>query len=235
MIWLLLCVMFAIAAIVGFIETFIMGDFTSFCISLFSIALTVFFYRRYKFKKTGVAKKGLLIISGILFVCSMVLMIIVQVGTSVGNEGDIQNDEKEVQKSIIDVVQFADISPDELKAIMGEPNSVEPWNNETLSKGTFAMEDWYYYNDIGELNFIFSDNKVVRLNIYGEMEFDKNKLFSLFGITKGSNIIEKADTGYALRYGYVCDEIDDFWMLDINDDTKTMNTLKITYDESYFD
>lgn len=66
---------------------------------------------------------------------------------------------------IEDVTQFSRISADDLKKIMGEPESIEDWINVT-TKGEFFVSTWQYRKNDNHYEFIIADDSVIRLTIY---------------------------------------------------------------------
>ena len=95
------------------------------------------------------------------------------------------------------------------------------------------MKKSYYYDTIGEAEFLLIDNAVVRLNIYKEMQYNNERdIFKMLGITTTNNTKKTADTGVALRYSPVSDNVADLWITNISD--KKFDIIKVTYDLRYF-
>jgi len=127
---------------------------------------------------------------------------------------------------IIDATQFSRISSEELKSILGEPESADEWTYETYPTTT------YTYNS-GNDEFMIIDDAVVRFTHYGKTAYKSNgEIFTLFGITPSEETVKAADTGVVLRYRLVSDKIADVWILDIEE--KTFDIIKITYNLKYF-
>lgn len=136
-------------------------------------------------------------------------------------------------ETILDVTQFFRIPPEKLIELIGEPKEVDEWNFDKPNGTTYPVIS-YYYDILGECEFLVIDNKVVRLNISNEMQFNNEKdIFKMFGISYTDNTKKIADTGYALRYSPVSDNVADLWILNINN--KTFDSVKVTYDLRYFD
>lgn len=144
---------------------------------------------------------------------------------------------------IEDVEQFSRISEEELKNIMGEPVSEEPWTNKT-SKGDFDVVTLSYDKGSNHYEFIIADDSVVRLSIYsGEYWSKSGDRFSItgeksdicksFNITLGDNVKKTADTGYAYTLSPVNDNVAIFDVQDI--DVDSYGFVKITYNLNYFD
>lgn len=127
---------------------------------------------------------------------------------------------------IIDATQFSRISSEELKSVLGEPESIDEWTYEGYPTTT------YTYNS-GTDEFMVVDNTVVRFTHYGRTAYDaESDIFHLFGITPGKGTAKVADTGATLRYHMVSDKIAEVWILGIED--KTFDIIKITYNLKYF-
>ncbi|MEI8200548.1 MAG: hypothetical protein WCG21_10830 [Eubacteriales bacterium] len=127
---------------------------------------------------------------------------------------------------IVDATQFSRITSEELKSILGEPESVDEWTYEGYPTITYT-----YNSDNDE--FMIIDDAVVRFTHYGKTVYNSNsEIFTLFGIMPSKEIVKAADTGTALRYHNVSDKIADVWILDIED--KTFDIIKITYNLNYF-
>lgn len=145
------------------------------------------------------------------------------------------------EKMIIDAEQFAEISPEKLIEIMGEPESTESWNYDT-ELGTYATTTYTYDN--GCLEFLVIDEKVLKMNIFSpryqdntanSFSYEKEKdIFALIGITDIKDIIKISDTNSALRYQRISDSIDDLWIPDLDSKNNTFDSIKITYDQFYF-
>lgn len=138
---------------------------------------------------------------------------------------------------IVDAVQFAGLSESELIELIGDPESKNQWNFDSANGQTYKAVTLTYDN--GNQEFLFIDGKVVRFTFYGTGQTYENEdqALRLFGITPGPNIKKEADTGVALRYRYVDEEmkIDEFWLLDDLSNDNEISTVKITYDLRYFE
>lgn len=132
-------------------------------------------------------------------------------------------------ETIIDVTQYFRISPEKLVEMLGEPKEIEEINFDSSNGNTYPMTI-YYYDDS---EFLIIDNAVVRLNIYKEMQYNSERdIFKMLSITTTNNTKKTADTGVALRYSPVSDNVADLWITNISD--KKFNNIKVTYDLRYF-
>lgn len=135
-------------------------------------------------------------------------------------------------ETIIDVTQYFRITPERLIELLGEPKEIEEINFKSANGNTYPMTI-YYYDTIGEAEFLLIDNAVVRLNIYKEMQYNNERdIFKMLGITTTNNTKKTADTGVALRYSPVSDNVADLWITNISD--KKFDIIKVTYDLRYF-
>lgn len=151
--------------------------------------------------------------------------------------------EPETVTIIEDVEQFSRISTEELKNIMGEPNSEEAWTNKT-SKGDFEVITLSYEVNSNHYEFIIADDSVVRLSIYsagywnrtGErfsFTGDKSNIAKAFNITLGDNAKKVTDNNFTYTLSPVNGKIGMFDVQDIDSDT--YGFIKITYNLNYFD
>lgn len=174
-------------------------------------------------------KKGCLFSAIGFFVFAVLLVIVFGTG-----------DETEAIKPenvLIDVTQFSKITPEQLIKIMGEPESKETWNYESSNGNVYPTTTYAYKN--GDYEFLIIDDKVVEINITASekniMKYtDKSSVFSMFGIKPEDTMVEFADTGVALRYESVTSGIEEFWIPIMDSDKKTLDTIKVRYDKSYF-
>ncbi len=142
---------------------------------------------------------------------------------------------------ILDVTQFSQIAPDKLIEIMGEPEETEDWDFDT-GVDTYLTSTYSY--DKHRYEFMFMDDKVVRLTInspkYNDINDesfsynDNESLFTMLGVETSRDITKIIDTGVALKYQIVCNGIDEIWFPDIDVTNKKLDTIKITYDQTYF-
>ncbi|KXG78290.1 hypothetical protein [Thermotalea metallivorans] len=170
----------------------------------------------------------------------VVLLFLGAVITFVGKSGVLTTVQKETE-ILIDVNQFAKITPEELIAIMGEPISKEEWNF-TTSKGKFPTTSYYYDN----YEFLVINDMVVRMNIRSDKYFDDNaesiKFSTKKSILKMLNIKYDpnrtklvADTGVSLRFQPVSDKVADVWCSLMDGKNKTIDEIKVTFDLTYLD
>lgn len=133
---------------------------------------------------------------------------------------------------VLDVTQFNKISKEELIEIMGEPADVEDWNFNSANGNSYPVTT-YYFGDAMEYEFHVIDDVVVRLNILREMKFSSEKgLLRELGVTNFEKTRKIADTGFALRFSPVSEEVAEIWITNIDD--KKFDNTKITYDLKYF-
>jgi len=162
----------------------------------------------------------------VIILISIILLCLVIYGCSTPTESSNNVD------PVLDVTQFFRITSEQLIDLIGEPKEVDKWNYEKADGNVYPITS-YYYDILGECEFLVIDNKVARLNINNEMQFKNEKdIFRMFGIVITDNIKKVADTGYALRYSPVSDKVADLWITNIND--KKFDNVKITYDLRYF-
>ncbi len=144
---------------------------------------------------------------------------------------------------IEDVEQFSGISMDDLKNIMGEPDSEDPWTNKT-TKGNFDVVTLSYNKNSNHYEFIITDNTVVRLTIYSNGYWnntgdrfaiiaDKKDICKSFNIVLDKNAKKAVDNNFTYKLLSVNDKIAIFDVQDIDSDTYGL--VKITYDSNYFD
>ncbi len=147
---------------------------------------------------------------------------------------------------IFDAISVSCVSPNHLIEELGEPEDIETWKNET-SKGIFDMQIYCYSINNNYYEFLVADDSVVRMNIYSEKNWfntgsnfsfagmRKMDIPSMFGISPGPDIDVAADTGNALRLSPVSDSVSDFWIPMLDEENKTFELVKITYNSNYFD
>nr|DAL93850.1 MAG TPA: hypothetical protein [Caudoviricetes sp.] len=159
---------------------------------------------------------------------------------SFGNKRDGVNDttveEKSKQESnkLIDVNQFARITPDELTKIMGEADKIED----------YPLDGYNFKNYIyGNYEFFVIDNQVVRMYIHSEKYnsggdsisyVNEKGVFEMLGVTPSEKIKKIADTPQTLRYQLVSDKIADLWVSVMDKEKKTIDEIKVTYNLNYF-
>ena len=155
----------------------------------------------------------------------------------------VTNKKSESVKIIEDAEQFSRISMEELKDIMGEPMSEEPWTNKT-GKGDFEVITLSYDKGSNHYEFIIADDSVVRLSIYSDNYWnksgdrflitgEKSDICKSFNIILGDNAKKTADTGYSYTLSPVNNKVAIFDVQDIDGDT--YGFVKITYNLNYFD
>lgn len=174
--------------------------------------------------------KGCLIVILVFFVIGAIIA-----GTQAGQQ--ISETGNKSENVILDVGKFSKISTDELIAIMGDPLSVGEINY-TSPKGKEYLRNSYYYND-NKYEFLAIDDKVIALFIHLDSDPIKYKnekgIFSMFGITPADTIVKVADTGFALRYESVTENIEEFWIPIMDSKEKKIEKIQIKYDLTYYD
>lgn len=185
-------------------------------------------------------KNGLGCLATIITFIILISIIIVISGAIKDN--DYSSDVPQ-QDTIIDATQFANISAEELTSIMGEPSAIDEFSQE-IEGYTFPVQRYSYEDGLYE--FLIIENKVVRLTVNsphywtGEGDYfyyNSNKsstVFDPFEITPSDNMVRIANTGYALRYQLVTDNIDEFYVTECNTEENTFGSARITYDQLYF-
>ena len=118
-------------------------------------------------KKHGFIKGCLLVIVVFFVICAGIGIIMSL------TMDKVTNTKSESVKIIEDAEQFSRISMEELKEIMGEPMSEEPWTNKT-SKGDFEVITLSYDKGSNHYEFIIADDSVVRLSIYSDNYWNKS-------------------------------------------------------------
>lgn len=177
---------------------------------------------------------------GVLILMVVLALILIIVGISNDEYSPTQKSTEETS-IIIDVTQFSRINSAKLIEIMGQPEIIEDFEWLVPSTNKNIAGKLYIYEK-NKFEFVLFDDTVARLNVYSgqfwgyddsTMEFKKNDdIFHLFGIEPSEQLKKVGDTGYALRYKGVTDEIDDMWIQDIKD--KTFGVAKFTYDSTYY-
>lgn len=153
----------------------------------------------------------------------------------------IQNPEQYQKKSenvtvVFNCSKFSRISADELKAELGEPTSIEDWDNKT-SKGNFQMQTFSYDFEGFYGDFILYENKVVKLHLFSDSQWEEknfNNIFSMFGIKPNENIKKVADTGFTHKFSPVSDKVAEVEIYNFDKNNNTFNTVYVTYNLNYF-
>ena len=174
----------------------------------------------------------------IMYLLSIVLMVVL-----VGCGSTATTKESVATDVIVDANQFSRITPEKLFSIMGSPSSTDKWNYKSLNGTTYDAITYTFDKKVC-YEFLVIDNSVVRFTFNSEkyndsngksIKFnDQNDLLLMFGITPSNDIKKIADTGSSLRYQLVSDKITEFWVVDIDKENKSFDTVKITYNLNYF-
>ena len=169
----------------------------------------------------------------IFFLICFAVGIIISFGDKTDSVNDTTVEEKSKQENnkLIDVNQFARITPEELTQIMGETDKIED----------YPLDGYNFKNYIyGNYEFLVIDNQVVRMYIHSEkynsggdsISYTNEKgVFEMLGVTPSEKI---ADTPQTLRYQLVSDKIADLWVSVMDKEKKTIDEIKVTYNLNYF-
>jgi hypothetical protein len=163
------------------------------------------------------------------------LMLILVIG-GISQSNDTVVKENDITP-ILNVEEFSLVNQALVKEQLGEPKSAETVNFQTPSTGmnnvlTYLEYDWEgYYSE-----FIFDDkDRLIRINIYPSDNQESKLVKTNFedhlkqlGIIPGDSISKVEDTGYAWRYQYVTDKIDEIWTM--GDDGESFDVIKISFD-----
>lgn len=156
----------------------------------------------------------------------------------------MQNPEQYQKKSesvsvILDCSKFSRISAEELKNELGDPKAIKDWNNET-SKGNFQMQIYTYDFEGYYSEFILYEDTVVKLHLFSESQWvvegsNSDNIFAMFGIVPGENAKKIADTGTTYKFSLVSDKVAKVEFYNYDKETKTFDTVYVTYDLNYFE
>ena len=140
---------------------------------------------------------------------------------------------------ILDCSKFSRISSEELKNEVGEPENIEDWTNET-SKGDFQMQIYSYNLEDCYAEFILYEDSVVKLRLFSNSQWkvegnDSDNIFAMFGIEPGENAKKTVDTGTTHKFSPVSDEVAQVEFYNYDEETKTFDTVYVTYNLNYFD
>jgi hypothetical protein len=169
------------------------------------------------------------------------LLIIIGVVTLVGcgiigsNDGK-HTDPIATQKNpiLVDVNQFANISSTELISQLGEPSEISESSCNSVFEIPCVYFDYDTTTDLGEVSFALVNDRVVRFTSYNTFAYkDKDVVLEQFGITKGDSCVQIINTDTALRYRCPSNQVDDFWITLIEDNT--VGFLQLTYDMEYYE
>lgn len=196
---------------------------------LFGI-MFIFFLIRFLVKREG----GRMSLSffGLSVICLIIGIVINGLNTPAATAEQPSEEEMKKAEFVIDVTQFALISPDDLTSIMGESESVETWEYSSPNGNKYQATTYGYDN--GNMEIIVIDDKVVRFTVYDTGTFNSaREALSIFGIEPNPEFTVSEDNGFAIKYRNIADTISEFWL--ISDGNGKVDTLKVTYDSSYFE
>lgn len=140
---------------------------------------------------------------------------------------------------VLDCSKFSRISINELQAELGDPELVENWTNET-SKGNFPMKIYTYNFESFLGEFIIYEDAVVKLQLFSNSEWkiegnSSDNIFAMFGIEPDENAKKTVDTGITHKFSPVSDKVAEIEFYNFNKETKTFDTVYVTYNLNYFD
>ena len=147
-----------------------------------------------------------------------------------------QNEEISV---ILDCSKFSRVSLTELQAELGEPSRVEDWTNQT-SKGDFPMQIYTYDFEEFYGEFIIYEDTVVKLRLFSNSEWtvegnNSDNIFYMFGIEPSENAKKTVDTGTTHKFSPVSDKVAEIEFYNYDKQSKTFDTVYVTYNLNYFD
>lgn len=152
-----------------------------------------------------------------------------------GNPDDNPN-EKTSQTSIdvfCDISQFANKTPSQIKAIMGEPDDII--KRDAPYSGFAEIPCVYYeytHEKYGDVLFCFVNGKVAKFTAYGEFPYYEDDTIKSLNCGTGSayNITKTYQ-----RFRCPTEAIDDIHISVIDKSTNTYASLQVTYDMMYFE
>ena len=175
-------------------------------------------------------KSGGLIISLILAL-SVVFVLFLQNNSK-------ENAPAENITTVLDCSKFSQISVDDLRKELGEPKSIEDWNNQT-NKGNFQMQIYSYdFSDFyGE--FITYENTVVKVRLFSNSQWkiegsNFNNIFAMFGIIPDKSLKKTIDNGITYKFSPVSDKIAKVEIYNFDKKNKTFTMIYVTYNLNYF-
>ncbi len=155
-----------------------------------------------------------------------------------------QNPEKyqhqdETVSVVFDCSKYSRISAEELKNELGDPKSLEDWNNET-SKGDFQMQIYGYDFSDSYGEFILCEDSVVELRLFSDSKWkvegsNSDNIFTMFGIEPGENAKKTVDTGTTYKFSPVSDKVAKVEFYNFDEENRTFDTIYVTYNLNYFD
>lgn len=148
------------------------------------------------------------------------------------------NKSNEIQ-IVFDSTIYADISVNELFDLIGNPEHSDEWSNET-SKGSFLMATYGYNFDDMYVEFIVHDNTVVKVHCFSNDTWsvpsnDINTIFQMFNISPDDAIKVTVNTGSTYKFSPVSEKIDKLEIYNYDSNSKTFDTIYITYNLDYFE
>lgn len=179
-------------------------------------------------------KKKIGLIIGLIFVGALVFGI----SRIVQNPEQYQKKEETVSV-VLDCSKFSRISTEELKQELGEPKSTEDWSSITAN-GEYAMKLYIYDFEGFYGEFVAYENAVVKLHLFSDSKWkvegkNSDNIFAMFGITPGENAKKTADTGTTVKFSPVSDKIAKVEFYGYDKESKTFDTVYVTYNLNYFD
>ena len=162
---------------------------------------------------------------------SILLVLISVIMISCSNQNNESN--KLDIEVFCDISQFANITPLQLEAIMGNPDEIIE-RDATYSGFVDIPCVYYEYTDdkLGELLFCFVNGEVVKFTAYGELPYYGKDTIKSLNCEMGNtyNIIDTSQ-----RFRCPTNIIDDVHITAIDEETNTYASLSVTYDMKYFE
>ncbi len=157
-------------------------------------------------------------------------------------EQHTSHDEEDVDEKVavvFDCSKYSLISAEELTSELGEPKTLEDWNNIT-SKGEFPMQIYCYDFEDSYGEFITYEDTVVKIHLISNSEWkiegsNFNNIFTMFGIEPNEKLRRTVYTGATYKFSPVSDSVAEAEFFGFNKDGDTFNIAYFTYDLSYFD
>ena len=139
---------------------------------------------------------------------------------------------------ILDANAYSRISSEQLLTLLGEPKTIEDWNNE-ISKGTFQMQIYSYDLDSMYAEFMLYEDSVVKIRCFAnepwEIEKEFDNVFKMFNITVKDSARKVVDNGITYKFSPVSDTVAEFDVYNFDSEKHTFDSVYITYDLNYFD
>ncbi len=154
------------------------------------------------------------------------------------NPEQYQKQEEQISV-VLDCSKFSRISTEELKNELGEPKSTENWSSIT-SEGEFSMQLYTYDFEGYYGEFVLYEDTVVKLHLFSDSQWvvegsNSDNIFAMFGIVPGENAKKVVDTGTTYKFSPVSDKVAKVEFYNYDKESKTFDTVYVTYNLNYFD